>query len=128
MSLASFDLLGPVVTALLPTYARGLDRLGIHYGRAGLRVPLSADSHSFAQGSVHPLPRSIQTPEAEVVVDRFPGREVVGQQSPGTAALEHVEDGVEDLAQAMEARTRPLALAAGRWDSRQLHSASVRSV
>src|SRR5687768_7921827 len=69
MPLASFDLLGSVVTALLPAYPRGLDRLAIHYGRAGLGVSLRADSHSFAQGGVHPLPRSIQTPEAEVVVD-----------------------------------------------------------
>jgi hypothetical protein len=29
----------------------------------------------------------------------------VWQESPGAAALEHVEDGVEDLAQAVEART-----------------------
>lgn len=33
--------------------------------------------------------------------DRLPGREVVRQQSPVAAALEHVEDGVEDLAQAV---------------------------
>src|SRR5688572_21033498 len=69
MPLASFDLLGSVVTALLPAYPRGLDRLAIHYGRAGLGVSLRADSHSFAQGRVHPLPRPIQTPGAEVVVD-----------------------------------------------------------
>ena len=54
---------------------------------------------------MHPLPRSVQTPESEVVVDGLPRWEVVGQQSPGAAAPQDVEDGVEDLAQAMEART-----------------------
>jgi hypothetical protein len=39
------------------------------------------------------------------VVNRLPGWEVVGQQSPGTTTVEHVEDSVEDLARAMEART-----------------------
>ena len=29
----------------------------------------------------------------------------MGQESPGAAATDHVEDGVEDLAQMMEART-----------------------
>jgi hypothetical protein len=50
VTLTSFDLLGPVVTALFAAHARGLDRLAVHYGRAGLRVPLEADTHSPAQG------------------------------------------------------------------------------
>jgi hypothetical protein len=53
---------------------------------------------------MQPLPGAVQTPETKVVIDGLPRREVVRQQSPGAAALEHVEDGVEDLAQAMEAR------------------------
>src|SRR5829696_6405014 len=84
---ASFDLLGPVVTALFPAHACCLDRLAIHYGGTGLRVSLEADSHPLAQGGVHPFPRPVQAPEAEVVVDRLPRREVVWQESPGTAAL-----------------------------------------
>jgi hypothetical protein len=44
--LTSFDLFGPIVTALFAAHARGLDRLAVHYGRAGLRVPHEADSHS----------------------------------------------------------------------------------
>jgi hypothetical protein len=105
MAFASFDLLSPIVTTLLPTYARCLDRLAIHDGCAGLGVPLQADPHSLAQGSVHLLPGTIQTPESEVVIYGLPGREVVWQQPPGTATTHDVEDGVEDLAQMMEART-----------------------
>jgi subtilisin len=45
------------------------------------------------------------------VVDGSPRREVVRKQSPGAAALKHVEDGVEDLARAVQTRT------AGGFDS-----------
>jgi hypothetical protein len=36
------------------------------------------------------------------VVDGPPGRELAGQEAPGTAALEHVEDGVQDLARGVD--------------------------
>src|SRR5215212_1215813 len=49
------------------------------------------------------------------MVDGLPGREVVREQTPGTAATHHVEDRVEDLAQGVQARARPAALGAGRW-------------
>jgi hypothetical protein len=39
------------------------------------------------------------------MVNRFPRREVVWQESPGTAALDDVEDGVKDLAQRMDPGT-----------------------
>jgi hypothetical protein len=48
MALASFDLLSSVVAAFFSTYAGRFDRLGIYYGCTGLRVPLEANSHSFA--------------------------------------------------------------------------------
>jgi hypothetical protein len=65
VALSAFDLLGSVLTTLFAAHARGLDRLAIRYGRAGLGVPLQAHSHSLAQGGVHLLPGSIQAPEAE---------------------------------------------------------------
>jgi hypothetical protein len=49
MALASFELLSSVVAAFFSTYAGRFDRLGIYYGcTTGLRVPLEANSHSFA--------------------------------------------------------------------------------
>ena len=48
MSLTAFDLLTTVVTAFLSTHACGLDRLGIHYARTGLRISLQSDSQSFS--------------------------------------------------------------------------------
>src|SRR3712207_5909067 len=113
MALPPFDLLGTVVATLFSAHARGLDRLGIHDGRAGLRVPLEAYPRALAQGRVHPLPRPVQTPEPKVVVDGFPRREVVRLESPGAAALYDVEDGVEDLAQGIDART-PVGFRSGK--------------
>src|SRR5215217_8620205 len=105
MALSAFDLLSCVVAAFFSTYAGRFDRLGVHYRCAGLRVSLEANSHSFAQGGMHPLPGSVQAPGAKVVVDGFPGREVVGQQPPGAAAANDVEDGVEDLTGAVHLGT-----------------------
>jgi len=39
------------------------------------------------------------------MIDGLPGREVVGQEPPGAAAAENVEDGVEDLAPVVDARS-----------------------
>jgi hypothetical protein len=56
----------------------------------------------------------------------------VWQESPGTAALDDVEDGVKDMASRTSCRGwilgHPVALGAGRRGSRQPHSASDRSV
>src|SRR5918993_2393887 len=76
---------------------------------------------------VQSLPNSFQTPLAEVVVDSLPWWEVSGQQSPRTTASQDVEDRVEDLTQAVNPRTTSL-VGAGRWASRQSHSASDRLV
>ena len=62
---------------------------------------------------MHPLPRSIQTPEAEVVLEGLAGRELVRQQSPGAAAADHIEEGVEDLAQGIDPRT-PVGFGSGK--------------
>ena len=50
------------------------------------------------------LPGTVDAPGSEVVVDGFPGWEVMREQAPGTAATHHVEDGIEDLAQGVHPR------------------------
>src|SRR5215208_5000088 len=105
MALAPFDLLGPVVATFSSSDAGRLHPLAVHYGRARLGVPPEANPHPFAQRGVHPLPDTVQTPSPEVVLDGLPRREVVRQKSPGAAALQDVEDGVEDLEQAVQARS-----------------------
>jgi len=105
MMLSAFNLLGSVVATLYSAYPPDLHRLAIHNGCARLKISFETNPHSFAQGGVHPLPCPIQAPGAEVVVDSFPRWKVVRQKTPSTAATDHVEDGVEYLAQMMEART-----------------------
>src|SRR5215203_1374866 len=105
MALSTLHLLASVVAALFSTHPGSLYRLAIHYGGAGLRVPLETDPDPLTQGRVHPLPGPIQAELPEVVVDAAPGREIVGKQAPRTAAPHDVEDGVEDLAQGVQTRT-----------------------
>ena len=55
MTLSPFDLLASIVTPLFPAYRGALDRLGIHYARAGLRIPAQANPQPFTDGAVDPL-------------------------------------------------------------------------
>src|SRR5260370_17044720 len=55
------------------------------------------------------LQRPVAAPGTEVVKHRLPGREVMGQLSPGAAAARHVEDRVGDLA-SLPARRSATAL------------------
>jgi hypothetical protein len=57
---------------------------------------------AFSEGSIDTIPSPVHAPFPEVVVDGWPPREVVGEQAPLlAAALKEVEDGVQDLAEAV---------------------------
>ena len=79
MTLSSFDLLASIVTPLFPAYRGALDRLGIPYARAGLRIPLQANPKAFSESSIDALPGTVDAPFSEVVIDGGPSREVVGE-------------------------------------------------
>jgi hypothetical protein len=68
-------------------------------------VSVETAPNPLTQRGVHPLPGAIQAELPEAVVDAAPGREVVGEQAPRTAAPYDIEDGVNDLAQGVETRT-----------------------
>src|SRR4028118_1727241 len=68
------------------------------------------------------------TPDPEVVADGLPGRELAWEHAPLAAALEEVEDGIEDLSRRLCTLGRPGAPGVGKWGSMQDHSASDRSV
>jgi hypothetical protein len=53
----------------------------------------------MAQGSVQPLPGTVQAPSPEVMMDGFPKRKLMGQQAPSTTTSDDVVDSVKDLAQ-----------------------------
>src|SRR4028118_2097960 len=73
----------------------------------------TASPQPLAQRGVGPLEGSVCASPPEPSVDGLPGRKDLGQQPPGAAALEHVEDGVGDLASAMDSRSSSLV---GAWD------------
>src|SRR5215212_2973991 len=104
MPLPPLHLLAGVEAPFLTAYSGGLDALAVH--DPGTRLWISSESNPrlSAKGLVQSLPGAVDAPGPEVVVDGPPRREVVGQQSPSTAAARYVEDGVEDLAQGVEAR------------------------
>src|SRR5919112_3429696 len=70
-------------------------------------------SQAFAHSCVKPLKGSIYAPPPKPPVNGLPRRQVTGQKPPSTAALEDVEDGVEDLAGAVGFRSSSLV---GRWN------------
>ena len=98
VALSALDLLAPVVASFLAAYAGGLHRLAIHAARTGPGIASETDPKPLSEGGVDPLPRPIQAPDPEVMVDGLPRREVVGKETPGAAATDDVEDGIEDLA------------------------------
>lgn len=82
----------------VPDLLGGPRTLAVDDGRRGssrTADPLAAEA---AQPIVDPSPDPLQAPEAEVVMDRLPRWEVLGQQSPGAAGPQQVEESVEDFA------------------------------
>ena len=107
VSFSPFHLLGGVEAALLASHPRGLGRLGVHYRGAGLWVPAQPRPQALAQHGVQALPRTVDAPSPEPVVDAPPRRELARQQAPGAAAFQHVEDGLEDLARGVDLGASP---------------------
>jgi len=93
-----YENLASVVTTLLSAYSGRLDRLAIYDASARLMVSVETAPNPLTQRGVHPLPGAIQAELPEAVVDAAPGRELVGEQAPRTAAPYYVEDGVDDFA------------------------------
>jgi hypothetical protein len=74
-----FHLLSGVEAALVPSHSRGLRRLGVHDPGAGVLVPAKPPPQPLAQLGVQALPRSVDAPSPEPVLDGLPRREVSGQ-------------------------------------------------
>src|ERR1043166_3826172 len=96
MALAALDLLAAVDTSFLATQ-RGLDRLAVDRRRTGSRRAPGLNAGQDTQDIEEFLPAAVGIPLLEVVVDRFPGREVVRQGAPGTPFPCMIEQGINDL-------------------------------
>src|SRR5829696_7853849 len=102
MAFPAANLLAPVEAPLLAADSGGLRRLAVHYPGTRLGLPSELLPQPPAQDAVHPLPNSVDAPSPEVVEHGLPGRKVPRQHAPLATALEHVEDGIEDFAWAVE--------------------------
>src|SRR5205085_6965720 len=103
MAFASVDLLAAIAAALLTALGR-LDRLAVNGAGAGSCGASGLGADQRAEGVEQSLPGAVAGPVLEVVVDRLPGREVMGQRPPAASLACVVEQGVDDLAQVGLAR------------------------
>ena len=84
----------------------GLHALRVDDGRArGGLPPFFLGPDPLAQSVVDLFPGPIQSPTTIVIVDRAPGREVMGQIPPLATAPHEVDDGVYHLANVHATRT-----------------------
>ena len=126
VALAAVDLLAGVI-ASGPAGFGGPHALAVDdaSGRRGLPAGLLARRHD--QLGVQYLPGSILPPAPEIAEHRALGRQLLGQEVPGAAGAQQIEDGVQDLAQ-IHLPWPPEPAGAGRWGAIKANSVSVRSV
>jgi hypothetical protein len=80
-----------------PPFSRGLDRRAIDNPGAGLAVFACGLTDIAAYEVMHEVPGAVLAPGANIVIDRRPGREVMGEQAPGAAPAHDIEDTIEDF-------------------------------
>ena len=98
------DLLAAAKAPGLPAHPGSLRRLAVHDAGARFGMPAEFLPQPSSHLAVQPLPGAVDPPPPEVVEDRLPGRELTGEHAPLAAGLQHVEDGVKDLARAVDTR------------------------
>ena len=94
----------------------GAHRLAVEHGRGGAAILVMSGAHACPQPVVESRPGAVAAPRAEVVIDGFAGRKVLGQQSPGAAAFDDIENGVEDGAQRSARATAAFGLGQERFE------------
>ena len=104
MAFAPIDTFGTVVAADAADTS-GSNRLAVDDASTWLRVASSTRAELLTEDSVQVLPRAIQTPQSEVVIRGLPGWKLMREQPPSTARPDHIEDGVQDLANRMKPRS-----------------------
>src|SRR5215218_5026205 len=103
MALSAANLFSAIVTPRLSAHPGSLCGLRVDYPGTRLGVSPEASSQALVDCLVHPFPGAVEAPSFDaVVVDSLPRREVTGQKPPLAAALQDVENSVEDLAEAMD--------------------------
>ena len=93
----------PVVAGSGPALGRARQRLTVEAGGRGLRVASLGQAQDDAQTLEDGGEAAGCGPARGLLVDRFPGRQIVGQHAPGGAGPHQPAQGGEDLAQVVTA-------------------------
>src|SRR5438067_13195376 len=104
VALAAVDAFGAVVTTNTADDGRP-DGLVIANASARLRIAPGRRTELLTQDRIQVLPDTIQTPQTEMVRGSLPGCEFVRNQPPSAATPKDVEDGVQNLASGVQARS-----------------------
>src|SRR5579864_7004960 len=96
MAFAAADLLAAVGSHFRAPLGR-LDRLTVDAGDAGSRIAASLRTNTPAKDVEQAVPGAVLLPLLEIVVDGFPGRQIIGQSSPRATLAGKVQDGVDDF-------------------------------
>ena len=98
MTLAAIDVFHFIEAALRATYFCRLDALAVNDGRAWCRLTPQAAPQTTSQAVVDGFPAALQSPEAEIMINALPLREIRRQHLPRDAPTHQIEDAVEDFA------------------------------
>ncbi len=86
-----------IVALFRATRRAGCDGLAIDDRGTGLGIAALLGTHLETKRRQYVIPDTSVSPATKVPVDGAPGRQIVGQQSPGTAAAQDVQNGIDDL-------------------------------
>lgn len=100
VSLATIDLFACVVAAFF-AHLRAFDGLAVDNRSAGLGFASFELAQVFSQVIVNFFQEPIDLPETEVMIDRAPRGEVLGQVAPLATGFHDIEDRVEQLPEGM---------------------------
>ena len=114
VAFAAIDAFGTVV-ATNTADTSGPNGLAVDDASARLGVAPDTGAELLAERRVQVLPRAIQTPQPEVMVGGLPSWKFVRQQPPGAATPQDVENGVQDLAYRVQARSTKLIGRREQW-------------
>lgn len=111
---AAFDFF-PRVVAAFPGLVGRLDRLTVHDGGGWRDLASLGFSQPVPQGVVDKGPGPVLAPTPKVTIDGLPGRKVSGQEPPGAAGSNPIEDRID---QDTPVQGGPAAFAFARFSGR----------
>ena len=102
------------VVATLSCLIARLDRLAVNDGRSRGDLAFLGPAQPVAQRVVNKPSGPILGPLSKVAIDRLPGTEISGQQSPRATRADHIENSVDQIATIQRDRSSTLSFS-GFW-------------